>query len=100
MKKYIRFGPIPTNEQSVKLDGSLEDGVSVYDTVLMTNGYHPIIPIPPTLSQGITYMYLIKQRRDVYIVIGDEVGYGSDGEPLIRNVKIISNITEKFYDTH
>ena len=100
MKKYIRFGPIPINEQSKKLNEGFEDGVSVYDVVLMTNGYHPIMPTPPTLSQGITYMYLIKQRRNVYIVIGDEVGYGSDGEPLLKNVKIISEITENFYNSY
>lgn len=30
--------------------------------------------------------------RDTYLVTGEEVGHGVDGEPLIRNVEIISEL--------
>ena len=34
----------------------------------------------------------------VYLVTGNIVGYGSDNEPLIRNVKIVQDVTETFWN--
>lgn len=102
MKYYIRFGEIPQNEtSSIYLGGQKigeELGVSVYDAVEMTNGWHVIMPLPISPKQGTTYLCLSKQHRNVYLVIGDEVGYGADGEPVLKNVKIIEDITGSFYD--
>lgn len=97
MKYYIRFGEIPLNEKSKKLHSGYEKGVSVYDAVLMTNGWHIILPTPIKYGQGKTYEYLINSNRNVYLVTGDEIDIGSDNEPVIVNVKILKDITKDFY---
>lgn len=101
IKYYIRFGEIPENETSSIYLGGVklgdEFGVSVYDAVEMTDGWHVIMPLPITSKQGTTYLCLSKQNRNVYLVTGDEIGYGSDEEPVLKNVKIIKDITEKIY---
>lgn len=96
MKYYIRFGEIPLNEKSKKVAGGYENGVSVYDAVLMTDGWHVILPIPTTRGQGNTYEYLINSNRNIYLVIGDEIGKGSDNEPVIINIKILKDVTKDF----
>lgn len=94
MKYYIRFGEIPEHEQSIKYNSeSKEIGVSVYDAIEMTDGWHVIIPLPFSLSQGATYNHLINNDRCIYLVTGNEVGIGMDNEPLLKNVKILKDIT-------
>lgn len=50
MKYYLRFGDIPTSGLSnIWLNDQIigqELGVSVYDAVLMTDGWHVILPKP------------------------------------------------------
>lgn len=96
MKYYIRIGEEPIMGKSKKLSGGYEDGISVYDAVRMTDGWHIIMPLPSTKGQGMTYEYLIQSNRKIYLVVGDEIGIGSDGEPIIKNMKKIKDVTKYF----
>ena len=63
------------------------------------------MPLPMKDGQGQTYECLIQNvtacrfkinnSLKVYLVTGDEMGKGSDNEPVIRNVRIIKDITDK-----
>ena len=49
------------------------------------------------LIQNVTECrYKINNPSKVYLVSGKKVGIGSDGEPVIKNVKIIKDLTEQF----
>jgi hypothetical protein len=88
---YLRFGAWPKEERSANyVNDENEWGVSVYparynaeqgcweyDTA--DSAYH--------IAYG--GMAQILWRRPVYLVTGDEVGRGQDGEPLLRNVRIV-----------
>lgn len=109
-KFYIRMGEIPKNEKSKIYRGDAiigeEIGVSVYNAVQIDNIWH--IAMPPFFKkgQGDTYEFLIQEvtqcryeiynPREVYLVSGKKIGIGSDGEPVIKNIKIIKNISEQF----
>ena len=111
--KYIRIGDIPKNERSGIYRGSSkigqEMGVSVYNCVFRYGRWH--IVMPPIMKEGVgqTYetlinevtecLYKIAHPRKIYLVSGRLVGFGNDGEPLIRNVKIIEDITKFFIET-
>ena len=107
-KFYIRFGEIPKTEKSkVYRNGDNvigeESGVSVYDAVFYDGEWKIIYPNPSTehTAQDINDFVLDIARnnsfkRQAYLVSGDKVGIGQDGEPLIVNVKIIKNITSQF----
>lgn len=113
-KYYIRIGEVPNDEKSIIFKNGIrigeESGVSVYNTILnfQDGRYHIVMPSPFKEGQGRTYECLIQQvtqyrlkigrPRKIYLVIGDEVGKGSDGEPLLRNVKVIKDITKDFYE--
>lgn len=107
MKKYIRIGEIPEDEKSSIHRGDAiigeEKGVSVYNCMKINGKYHIVMPLPLKKGQGDTYEILIQEitqcryeienPRKVYLVTGDEVGLGSDNEPVIQNVSIIKDIT-------
>ena len=95
---YLRFGDIPSDEKSrVWRGGELngeENGVSVYDVVIGEDGKISVgFPLPATESTLDTFIGFIKyQNRPIFLVDGDFVGRGTDGEPLIKNVKILQEI--------
>lgn len=109
-KFYIRIGDIPSNEKSKIYRGESvigeEEGVSVYNCIKLNNTYHIVMPIPLKEGQGMTYecfiqeitqcRYEIENPRNVYLVSGIEVGKGHDNEPLIKDVKILKDLTEQF----
>lgn len=109
-KFYIRIGDIPSNEKSKIHKGDSvigeEDGVSVYNCIKLNNTYHIVMPLPLKEGQGITYenliqeitqcRYEIEKPRNVYLVSGMEIGKGHDNEPLIKNVKILKDLTGQF----
>jgi hypothetical protein len=113
MKDYIRIGEIPSDEKSRIHRGDAiigeEYGVSVYNCVEIDGNYHIVMPLPMKEGQGQTYECLIQNVTEcrfkindplkVYLVTGDEVGKGSDNEPIIRNVRIIKDITD-YYISH
>ena len=90
---YLRFGEIPENEQSGIYKGDMgkvgeEIGVSCYRGVVI--GDKVYIVMPHIASS--TYYWLIDEynrgKTPLYIITGDEVGLGTDGEPLLKNVSI------------
>ena len=99
---YIRFGEIPKDERSsIHYRGMYcgkEEGVSVYDCTFIHGNYHIIVPCPITMGglDTLTDFLFYEKDKPVYFVEGDGVGTGHDGEPLIRNVKIIADITDSF----
>ena len=109
-KFYIRIGEIPNDEKSAVHRGDAvvgyEDGVSVYDCVETDGLYRIVMPLPLKEGQGMTYecmiqeitqcRYEIEKPRNVYLVSGREVGKGHDNEPLIKDVKILEDLTAQF----
>lgn len=110
MNYYIRVGEIPEGEISKIHRGDAiigtEKGVSVYNAVNMKDKWHIVMPTPFKEGQGNTYesliqnvtecRYKIDRPRKVYLVTGCEVGTGSDNEPLIKNVRVIQEITKQY----
>lgn len=99
--RYLRFGAWPTNELSGNwLDGLKEAGVSVYET--NAEGL-PIYPVPVELMSDAPVSRAQEVRQDLdrrlrskepmYYVTGDVVGRGVDGEPLLRNVRMLGVVT-------
>ena len=99
-RQYIRFGEIPEDERSGiyshnESTGEKEIGVSVYDQL---DG-SPCIPFPITgTTLNTLECFILYTKQKIYLVEGDEVGRGTDNEPLIRNIRIIKEITNKFYE--
>ena len=115
MKKYIRFGEIPPNERSVNFikmtldqvdafswaigamkaeeayteyvpEKALEPGVSVFE---MDKNGNPLLK-----NIGLVRSYCKRAEDEkAYIVTGDPVGTGHDGDILIKNVNIIGTHT-------
>lgn len=106
MKEYIRFGEIPDNERSgiYNNKGELigrERGVSYYECICFNNQYRVLLPYRPTRYTCVTLHNLYEQYFDgdinMYIVAGIVVGYGSDNEPLLRNVKVVKKLNIKSF---
>lgn len=94
---YLRFGKIPENERSGIYKGDLgkvgeEQGVSCYRGVIIGDKVYIIMPHVAST----TYYWLVdgynRGEIPLYIIEGEEVGEGSDLEPLLRNVKIVQEI--------
>ncbi len=110
MNYYIRIGEIPEDEISKIHRGDAiigsEKGVSVYNAVKIKDKWRIVMPIPFKEGQGNTYecliqnvtecCYKIDQPQKVYLVTGNEVGIGSDNEPLIKDVRVIQEITQEY----
>lgn len=101
---YLRFGEIPKDEQSSIHYRSYycgkEKGVSVYHCTFINHKPHIILPMP--CSEGavdtLTGFLFYSSKKPIYLVTGDEIGTGHDGEPLIQNIKIIKDITSEFWN--
>lgn len=88
MKQYLRLKELPENEQSYNfVEKTLENGVSVFD----------IVDDKPVLSnlQLIT-SFESREHDQAYVVTGDKIGTGFDGEPLLKNVSIVKKIELDF----
>ena len=109
-KTYIRFGKIPKNEKSrIHLgdDIRFEIGVSVWDAVKLEDGYHLVAPLQ---GNSCTYTDFIKMafpqewygdfvsHEPIYVVSGEEVGRGSDNEPLLKNIEIIEELPFDYFN--
>jgi len=90
---YVRFGAIPDDERSWNsTDECYEDGVSVYDAEVESvppesDAAGMFVPVGPK-----TLQILMLAHRNTYLVTGDRVGMGVDGEPVLRNVGIIAEL--------
>jgi len=104
---YIRFGEIPKDEISCVWYHGIrvghEIGVSVYHGVEIDGIWHVVFPNPsnPNTINGLQ-SYVGGEGPgspascSAYVVTGDQVGIGSDGEPLIKNITIVKDITGQF----
>ena len=101
MKKYIRFGRVPANERSsIHRRGELvgyEKGVSVwncyYDVKLKQYvGVMPDNKTEDTEDDFNHYFQMCNRDKIPYLVTGDEVGTGSDNEPLLVNVLVLRQL--------
>lgn len=95
-KRYIRFGEIPPDGKSKirnHTDNTIigeELGVSVFEFI---EGRGIVVPNTPQARDD--FLKLTNSWwKPQYIVIGEEIGVGSDGEPLLRDVKIVKVLKE------
>ena len=87
---YVRFGNIPENQMSKNyLTGEYENGVSVYEAIERDNNISIILP---SLTGSACVSLSGVLDRPMYIVDGELCGTGSDGEPLLKNCKIVREI--------
>lgn len=108
--RYIHFGPITKilTSGAITCGGKITTniGVSVFNAYYNEGKWQPVLPVPCRKGTADTinrFMSQSPQFHDpVFLVTGDKIGTGFDGEPLINNVKIIKDITNQFgcvYDT-
>lgn len=87
---YLRFNDLPDGGRSKNFTtGELEDGVSCYALRwdLISQSYKRI----GSGLDGAMIVYAI-QRAPMYLISGTECGTGSDGEPVIKDVKILAEL--------
>jgi hypothetical protein len=89
--RYIRFGDIPKSGYSVNYaTNTPENGISVYKQIRdLTTGKW-------TMTTGDLGTFIYGLDRPVFIVDGDEIGVGSDGESLLGNVRVIRKIATPY----
>lgn len=88
MKEYLRLGEIPTNESSYNfLTKGQENGVSVFEW----DGNSPVLS-----NLQLVDSFSGRDDHKAYLVTGEEIGIGFDGEPLLKNVKIVKEINLDF----
>lgn len=99
MQYFYRFGELPKLNKSSVWHGELktgeEIGVSVYEAHKNINGiYSPVIPFPTNEKALSDFIYHIRYfTGNKYLVTGDLLDEtGTDGEPLIKNVKILKKL--------
>jgi hypothetical protein len=102
-KYYIRFGDIPEDELSGMGGWSNEIGVSCYHAVQIDGKFS--VALPPILNNFNFNTLLSKIYHanagniKVYVISGKRVGTGGDGEPLLKNIKILRDITSNYVVT-
>ena len=78
--QYIRLGAGPSGNSRNHRDGTAECGVSVYRAIWAEDG----VTVDLTESRDpVSAVMILASARQWYAVDGDEVGRGSDGEPLL-----------------
>lgn len=93
---YIRFGAIPEGERSWdNRNDRWEDGVSVYACERdatdedAPEGVDEAYYLAGTMLQTVFSL----MTRDTYLVTGEQVGNGADGEPVLKNVEAVAKLT-------
>lgn len=111
---YLRFGQIPKDEKSRKGNGLLgdgfksigfENGVSVWNAVRLNDGYHLVAPLKAnssTVGDFNKYAFPenclgLDKEQKIFVVTGEEVGRGSDNEPLLKNIKILEELPYDYF---
>lgn len=87
---YIRFGNMPKGGRSKNyVTGQMENGLSVYAaTYDLETG---AIILDGSIANPGTLFFMVGDRP-VYLVTGEEIGEGSDGEPLLENAKKLATL--------
>lgn len=91
--RYIRFGSPPRNARSRNhATGEFEAGLSCYRAI-----YNPISGMWMFAEQATLPTAAIRGALGGYdnalLLAGEEVGVGSDGEPLIANARVLGELT-------
>ena len=87
---YVRFGEIPANGKSKNhFTDEYEKGVSVYEALERDEKISILLP---SLTGSACVSLSGVLDRPMYIVDGELCGTGSDGEPLLKNCKIVREI--------
>lgn len=103
---FIRFGEWSEDEVSRVTWRGLhikdEIGVSVYNAAYIDDKYLICFPCPHTDSTIDTLSTMLEYgvNDGVFVVTGDVVGVGMDGEPLLKNVKLVKDISDQFAYAH
>lgn len=104
MNYYIRIGELPPDEKSKRYQWNEdhtarapvgeEKGVSAYRTEIVDSKYYVYIPDNPSaLDTWQTLMVELENfRKRVFLITGDVINIGYDGEPVLKNVKVIEDI--------
>lgn len=94
---YIRFGRWHENERSKNyLTGDLENGVSVYITEWDHDTQRWAIEssVDEGTITGTMSSLILDPKKRIFLVTGDQIGEGSDGEPVLKNVKLVQELTK------
>lgn len=92
-KTYIRYGELPPTGKSRIYNrvGEIigeEVGISVFEYIEGRG-----IVVPDNKDAQDDFFTLSKSYwKPAYLVMGEEVGIGRDGEPLLKNVKVVKTI--------
>lgn len=79
---YLRFGNLPKSGYSINhATGVVEPGISVYEGCRVGNNKYYLMLSKVNAGSAL----FIAQGRQAYVVTGDIVGYGSDGEKCLKN---------------
>lgn len=88
---YIRWNTLPASGHSTNwATGQVEKGVSVYAA-----RYNPALDIVEMIENGTNSGAMLGYMFDgapAYLVTGEANGLGADGEPLLRNIKLIAEM--------
>lgn len=90
---YLRFGPVPASGRSeVGMFGLSEAGVSAYPGRRAGDGY--VVDLARlTRGMGAWFAYaLLGQGRRLYVVEGALAGFGSTGEPLLEDARVVEEV--------
>ncbi|BDQ36294.1 hypothetical protein SYK_06540 [Pseudodesulfovibrio nedwellii] len=92
---FVRYGDIPEGGISFNYrDNISEEGVSVYHGKYLPKSGEAIA-IPKYNQEMGTFLELKAGERPLYVVDGEKIGTGSDGEPVLKNAKIRVRIGNK-----
>lgn len=98
---YIRVGHIPENERSKNHQTECyENGVSCFRGAIDSNGEcYPIIENHKDISTLCPLDGIFNSNDvPVYIIDGNETGFGSDGEPLLLDIFVKKRIYPKIFE--
>ena len=106
---FLRFGKIPHDERSVnyrnwseddhyECDRLMREGLTFYAAVRVIGWFEIGVSVfdteNPTEDSRLSAKARICQQEPCFIVEGNVIGTGADGEPLLTNVKIVREIAD------
>lgn len=92
---FVRFGELPNQDFSYSgIDGGATRGISCFQAARNKSRYFLSIgaigSAPNTLISLVSSYH--QGERKIYELTGDLVGVGDDGEPLLKNAKILRQL--------
>lgn len=88
---YLRFGALPKSGKSRNHRDDIEEaGVSVFRGLLSPDDEAAVV-VASNFETG-SAVSCLRDNRDAFVVTGEETGFGSDGEPVLGNVRILREV--------